>query len=375
MIFSKFDPTDIVAGRIQPVSTGIWSDGEPDWSVFFTSSQQTVVSASAFEPLNGLYYTDVYDAPTSSIDSDIYFSVAYGNYYGSGSSNFDEDTTQGSLLFPTQIIYNQYRNLLLTPGDQFFSFAYNNNVGGLQSVTSSTDIYVINFKGSKVKDQLDPGQFEITLSGDGNSITLIDDSQVNPNTGIQTGGQYYNLIKGSLASGSGAVFEYNGFGSVYPSLGLVVLNPSAINGAIGTISGIAAVPVQLNDPDPSNWGGDFARMPNLLFKAISDGAAINSMKARVTEYVPAKHFFVRVKNQEYNYSNNPSFVITSEDSPINAQDIGKIRFADFYTDPKVYVTSVGLYDSNNNLVAVAKLSQPTLKDFTNELLIRVRLDF
>ena len=373
MIFSNFDPTDIVSGRIQPVSTGLWSDGNPEWSTFFTSSQQVVSSASAFEPLNGLYYTDVYDAdPSSSIDADVYFSIAYGNYYGSGSSNFDEDKTQGSLLFPTQVIYNQYRNLLLTPGDQFFSFASTQN-GNVQGITSSADIYVINFKGSKVKDRLDPGQFEITLTGVGGVIsflTLIDDSQLNPSTGIETGGQYYNLIRGNLVSGSNAAYQYEGIGAIYPSLGIIVLNPSVISYYIGTVNGIS-----LDDPSPSNWGGDFARMSTLLYKAISDGAAISPMRARVTEYVPAKHFFVRVKNQEYNYSNNPTFVITSEDNPINSQDIGKIRFADFYTDPKVYVTAVGLYDSNNNLVAVAKLSQPTLKSFENEILIRIKLDW
>jgi len=45
------------------------------------------------------------------------------------------------------------------------------------------------------------------------------------------------------------------------------------------------------------------------------------------------------------------------------------------TEPKVYPTSVGLYNSNNELVAVAKLSNPAQKTFTNELLVKVRLDF
>ncbi len=123
MIFKTFDTSDIVAGRIQPVSTGMWSDGETEWSAFYTSSRQTQDSASQFEPLNGMYYTNVYDAPTGSISSDIYFSVTYGHYAGSGSSNFDTNTSNGSLLFPTKAVYNQYRNLLLTPGDIKFTFA------------------------------------------------------------------------------------------------------------------------------------------------------------------------------------------------------------------------------------------------------------
>ena len=382
MIFDTFQPTDIVAGRIQPVSTGMFSDGQPSWPIttdtssgFFTSSQQTALSQSVFEPLNGLYYTDVYDYPTSSINADVYFSLAYGHYAGSGSSVFDTDTTQGSLLFPTKAIYDQYRNLLLTPGTPRFSFT-STQAGNIGGVVFSDDVYVINFKGSKVKDQLDPGQFQITLAGDGgasNPITLIDDSQVNPNTSVQTGGEYYNLIRGSLVSGSSAAYTYEGIGSLYPSLGLIILNPTFLYNTLGTVDGI-----RFNDPTPSNWGTgsqDFARMQNLLYLSVVSGSQLTPMQARVTEYVPAQHFFVRVKNQEFNYSNNPTFVISSEDNPVNASDIGKIRFSDFYTNPKVYVTAVGLYDAGNNLVAVAKLSQPTLKDFTNELLIRCRIDF
>jgi hypothetical protein len=381
MIFDTFQSTDIVAGRIQSVSTGMFSDGLPSWPVstdtssgFFTSSQQTILSQSQFEPLNGLYYTDVYDYPTSSINADVYFSLAYGHYAGSGSSVFDTDTTQGSLLFPTKAIYDQYRNLLLTPGTPLFSFT-STQAGNIGGVVFSNDIYVINFRGSKVKDQLDPGQFQITLVGDSSSsVTLIDDSQLNPNTSVQTGGEYYNLIVGTLAAGPSATYQYQGIGSLYPSLGLVILNPTFLATTLGTINGIS-----FTNPDPSNWGAGsqvFAQMQNLLYQSIVQGCTTSSqMQARVTEYVPAQHFFVRIKNQEFNYSNNPTFVISSEDNPVNATDIGKIRFSDFYTNPKVYVTTVGLYDAGNNLVAVAKLSQPTLKDFTNELLVRVRLDY
>lgn len=368
MIFKTFDSSDIVAGRISPVSTGLWSDGETEWSTFFTSSAQTVDSASAFEPLNGLYYTNVYDYPTGSASADVYFATTYGHYAGSGSSAFDT-SSQGSLLYPTKAIYNQYRNLLLTPGDRLFSFA-TASVGTNNGTVDSEDIYAINFKANKVKDRLDPGQFEITLSGSIRNLTLIDDSKDNPNTGISTGGKRYNLIRGNLQGGAVLSNNYEGFGSVYPDLGIVVLNPTKISTAIGPVNG-----KNLNDPTGS-WGGQFAQMSELLFQSIKGGAASGSMKARVTEYVPARHFFVRVKNQEFNYSNNPTFVISQQnDADASSQDIGKLRFADFATDPKVYITAVGLYNESNDLVAVAKLSQPALKDFTNELLIKIRLDF
>jgi hypothetical protein len=44
-------------------------------------------------------------------------------------------------------------------------------------------------------------------------------------------------------------------------------------------------------------------------------------------------------------------------------------------NPRTYLTSVGLYDTNNELLAIGKLSRPTQKSFDNELLIKVRIDF
>jgi hypothetical protein len=291
----------------------------------------------------------------------------------------DQNTSNGSLLYPTKVIYNQYKNLLLSPGDSKFSFATSSATG--VSSTDSDDIFVINFRSTKFKDQLDPGQFEVTLYGvdaDNNEqyVTFIDDSRDNPNTKIETGGKRYNIIRGTLENGAKSTRNYEGIGSIYPDLGIIIFNPSALHSLVGTVT-IGGVEYTFNDP-VSAWNSQFAKMSSVLYESIKIGAAGvggSSMKARVTEYVPARHFFVRVKNQELNYSNNPSFVITSADNPSTSQDIGKLRFSDFSTDPKVYITAVGLYDEGNNLVAVAKLSQPILKDFANEVLIRIRLDY
>jgi hypothetical protein len=375
MIFKQFDTSDIVAGRTQPVSTGLWSDGTSSWDSFHTSSRQTQQSSSLFEPLNGLYYTNVYDAPTGSSNSDIYFSISYGNVFGSGSSAFDINSSQGSLLYPTKAIYNQYKNLLLAPGDTAFSFVTSSTT---EPVTSSNEIFAICFRSSKVKDRLDPGQFELTLSGSGiglgpngaATLTLIDDSRDNPDTGVQTGGKRYNLIRGTLEAGAAKTSNYEGFGLMYPDLGIIILNPQKIAEAIGTVDGKSLY------FKSSDWGTGFANMNQTLFNSVEMGAEKSGMKARVTEYVPARHFFVRVKNQEYNYSNNPTFVISDSEAIASGtpQDVGKLRFSDFYTNPKVYITTVGLYNDSNDLVAVAKLSQPLLKDFTNECLVRIKID-
>ena len=87
--------------------------------------------------------------------------------------------------------------------------------------------------------------------------------------------------------------------------------------------------------------------------------------ARRTENVYTQHFFVRATNREFNYSNNPTYVDTN----------GDFTEATFETDPQTYITTVGLYNDSNELVAVAKTSQPIVKSFDKEVLIKVKLSF
>ena len=73
-----------------------------------------------------------------------------------------------------------------------------------------------------------------------------------------------------------------------------------------------------------------------------------------------------MRNSEFNYTENPSFISGST---------GEVIYDDFINQPQVYITSVGMYNDSNELLAVAKLSQPITKDFTKEALIKVKLDY
>jgi hypothetical protein len=88
--------------------------------------------------------------------------------------------------------------------------------------------------------------------------------------------------------------------------------------------------------------------------------------ARNSEKITSTHYFVRIKNAEYNFSNNTSYVTGS---------VGQISQTSFIGDPKTYITTVGLYNDSQELLAVAKLSKPLLKSFQREALVRVKLDF
>ena len=103
--------------------------------------------------------------------------------------------------------------------------------------------------------------------------------------------------------------------------------------------------------------------PRFLFTAISGGAsfALNSQETITSDYI-----FTRARNSEFNYSENPSYISGSS---------GELLISNFVESPQTYITAIGLYNDANELLAVAKLSRPLLKDFTKELLVRVKLDF
>ena len=80
-----------------------------------------------------------------------------------------------------------------------------------------------------------------------------------------------------------------------------------------------------------------------------------------------------IQNTEFNSSYNPTLVTNYLSGSLKDFATGSALPSGSYFTP--YATSIGLYNDNNELLAVAKLSRPLLKDFTKEALVRVKLDF
>ena len=102
-----------------------------------------------------------------------------------------------------------------------------------------------------------------------------------------------------------------------------------------------------------------------LYNAITEGGYFQ-MKRK--EEITSTHYFVRATSQEFNATTNETFYTQSAAGT-------KQVIAGLATDPKTYITTVGLYNANSELLAVAKLSQPILKSTSREALIKVKLDF
>jgi hypothetical protein len=107
----------------------------------------------------------------------------------------------------------------------------------------------------------------------------------------------------------------------------------------------------------------FADNPRKFFDAIVAG---KKFQVRREEEISSTNYFCRVNNRKYNHSANPTFFTGSD---------GAYTQTTFFKDPKVYITQVGLYNDDNELLAVAKLSKPVLKSFAREAIIKVKLDF
>lgn len=382
MIFNKFESTDIVAGRTTTVASGLWPDSTTVWSAsllesgFYDLTQSAATpspsyGSSIYDVRRTMFYVDVFPNTTYHLNNDPYFSVAYGNFYGElGSGSFDLDT--GSIkVYPTKTIYTQYKNLLLGSSDVQDQFSFTS--GSANSTPDiPDDIWVLNFSSYKMKDRIDEGVFQISFSGSNGCFTFRDDSPF-----LTQKYNVYDLISGSIYDSTTSVPAYQGIGLLYPNDGIVVLNAKILNRIVGltnvSVAGsdtnyssgsISGITIGVNTiPTTTN--------PQALFRSIQ--RSNQSIIVRKSEYVPAQHYFVRVKNRDFNYSNNPTYVYDGTEDNIHAR--GTIRWSDFISDPRTYVTSVGLYNDNNELVAVAKLSRPALKSFDNELLIRIRLDF
>ena len=354
-IYKKFGAIDTVVNRTQVVTSGIWSGdtGSLNVNSTYTSSYQQ-------SSTSGKYYIDVYNQATSSTSAEVQFSIAYGDILGYGAPTLTQD--QSSVLSTTATYY-QYANILMDSSDSTFN-VYSGSVAGGYNLQN---FYAININRARYKERLDPGNVQLFLSGTLGQISLIDDSG-GTNENVTTAGRVYNLVSGSLNIGtstSASIAQYSdtytkqGYGLFYPDMGIILLNPTALSASVddNLASATSSAAGIYHISDTPNYGGV------ALLKAIDLGA---DFQARRTENVSTSHYFVRANNREFNFSNNPTFVTGS---------VGQFVQPTFENDPHVYITTVGLYNDANELLAVAKTSKPVEKSFDKEISIKVKLDF
>jgi len=340
MSFNRLEADDFVVSA-DSITAGLWKDTQvPAIYTFFTSSTQATGNS-------GNYYLNVFsNAATSSLE----FAVTYGNQAGSGSVAYNTDVDGKS---PSSTVFGQYRTLVL--GDENASFSF----GGI----TSSDFWAISVERSRYKESLFPGSTTLLLSNGGDTISLTDNSQVVNSVVFNDAGRVFQLVSGSAGNvntslnNQGYSTDSGSYGWFLPDIATYILNPRALSndfadGGIGLDATLTSATSSTTNPNP-----------NLMFVAIKDGAAFS---ANSQETISSDFVFCRPRSSQFNYSENPSFISGST---------GEVLYPLFINSPTTYITTVGLYNDTNELLAVAKLSKPLQKDFTKEALIRVKLDF
>ena len=337
MAFKRFDSEDFLVSSDSITST-LWSTGNPTLSSFNTSSIQIAGSS-------GNYYLSVYQTSSTLPSAQVQFDIAYGDALGSGSVLYNPIVPENSY---TKTIYGQYRSMILEDENSSFIYGVGNNT------YTTNNFWVLSMERARYKQSLFPGSLNLQLSGSGGVINLTDNSLDNPVNVFLGSTRVLQLISGSNGTAgtlpfSGYVPGSGSYGLVFPDLGTILLNPSAISQSIQV--------------DASRSNNSDGLNTQTLFNSISLGAsfALNSQETITSDYV-----FVRARNSEFNYSENPSFISGST---------GEVIYSNFINQPQVYLTTIGMYNDSNDLLAVAKMSRPLLKDFTKEALVRVKLDF
>ena len=353
-IYTPFEPTDIVTANKTTVTSGLFSNGAASITSHFSASLLGDTSAS---------YVEIYNAdPDSDSTAQVQFAVGYAHINGSGSIGNSTKTTSGNR--ETAALYRQFRNVLLAPGEQRFKFTSSPSSSG------HDDFYFIVFNRAQMREKVDPGNWEIHLSGSvahpgGAAPTkLIDDSGATTNPDVNVSGRVFNVVTGSIQSGvasikttAAASTTVGAPGLFYPDLGIILLNPDFVSGSAGLQAAKAA-----------NTFGNNART---FYNAVSKS---RYTAARREEEITSRSYFTRARNDRYNFSSNPTYK-TGSKLENGTEILGQFAVPSFKGDPRAYITQVGLYDGELDLIAVAKLSQPILKSFSREAVVKVKLDY
>jgi len=361
-IYKRFGDFDKVNAKTEVVTTGLWTGDSGSLAQYFTASAQTTATS-------GYYYANVYDynPSTYSDTAEVQFAIAYGHVHGSGSMTLD---VNDSALMATKATYAQYRAMLLDPTDTKFSFE--NSGGTLQDANA---VYIINIARSRYREKMDAGNWSLKLTAGNGTFTFIDNSGKKFGDDLGLSGRTFKVVSGSLNLGTENAATINtttasngqGYGLFYPDRGIIVLNAEAIGVTLGAIANQTIYTkdgaiIQSGSVAPSHSTGAEMFNQYRLLQAIKRGG---DFEARRTENISTQHFFVRATNREFNYSNNPTYVDTD----------GFFVEGTFETDPQTFITTVGLLNDSNELIAVAKTSQPIVKSFDKEVLIKVKLSF
>lgn len=304
-------------------------------------------------------FQSVYDYPYLSSSANHIFDLTVG--YSANSSLSSAANVQNAKKIN---MYTQMAQVLMgyDATGSILEFDQDGNIDG--GGTKHKECLFINFARLLTKDEIKKGSFVLKLGGtelyeDANDLRLtITDAGAENAYKVNSPAGEYGILSCSVGGAYGGADGLVGL--IYYQAGIAVLTASVFQSAILTVP---AADAQMNQAHDT--------ITTLLTDAAIT-ASCNAIRHRwfdndynnTTELNSTIHF-CRVNNNDYNYSSNPTYLSSSK-------MVVKNNTLDA---PVSYLTTVGLYSADNELLAVAKLSEPLKKDPTNEMTLRVRLDY
>lgn len=295
-------------------------------------------------------------------------------------SNYTIDSN-GKYIFPSQSLmmrekmdlYRLHAQTLLGNSNEEFVMT-----------SGSTDTIIrealfIDFKRLFVRDQMKRETFALKLnpsaSNAANNLFVVgrpatkiySDIGSSENKEFSFGGQVSTIVDSAATS--------KPVGLLFIDKGIAVLD---ISRSLDQVQNLQGTIDAMSPSGTTTFSGSFANF--MVSGSVDDvldhicstrfsGSAATAMTFQNITNINSSIYFCRLAADEFNYSSNPTF--TDENSRIVVIDEGQEETQRSFT----FVTSIGLYDANDNLLAVAKTSRPILKDDERDLTLKTRLDY
>lgn len=259
--------------------------------------------------------------------------LTYGHSSGSDVASY----TETFLNAEKQRVYREMAQLLLGNADSLFSF---------NSVTAHEMFFLLP-KRRVYKDEIKKGNVTVNIQMPGTSKVLaLNDTGAASNFSVGPAGDEASLFSGSTE-----------VGKVYYNAGIIAFNS-------GTF-----VPVAAGTQPP--WSGSYTLDQAAISGTID--TVVDGFRNRMNQFdfqnqtnLHSTIYFCRALNADFNYSTNPTFIdAEGRIVPTSGTD----------NQTRSYITTIGLYDINDNLLAVAKTSEPIKKSPDNEVVFRVKLSY
>ena len=297
-------------------------------------------------PLNGKLYAEI-RPKNNTIPEDYYFHLEFANELGLiySSANIirrcDENSRINGIPIPL-INYEKYNNLIM--GGR-----------GLRSIMGDSggrgiNFYALSLNRKYYKHGVDINTFKLKISRN----TAIDQYPVimtASNTKINTElgeAHYIKISDGSIKTSGGSIY-----GVIIPSIGLILLN---------AIPAITPNKAFTNSYEEQIKGFIFGEK-SFAFNNNDRTRYLHSIEFESQEHIVYKQVFIRALNDQFNHTENPSYF----------NNKNEIKNPYFINNPTTYITSIGLYNNNEDLLAIAKLKKPIKKSTIDEALIRIKL--